>query len=589
MSNPLSNTHNVVHNSSQTRLLAINNQLLDTINTSIQGINGGGGGGGDLEGFATEDTLLLVDDKLDDINVELSALNPKIISCDTGNIDGAVNVKNPITQSGNFNVFLEDNFLSPLIQADSTITPTPASPIFDGWGVINTVAGTKINWYFYADIDDRFNRTLGSLNDMFFSALSLGTSQPFIVVFTKPLGDGNDAGSFFRSRLVYNVTNPIYTGSVLYYLNEKPVNLKNYPTQELVAGTVQGNALETEEILYISLHTNSAAAIGTVQMAISGFGYIFEGQDNPTVYTLRSITELQQEIKGEVSIDGSVDANVSGTVSVDGSSVNALVSGNVTVDSGSIDVSGSSVSISSGFIDVTGTVDVGNTVNVTGTLDVGNQISGFATETTLSSISTDVGSISTAISTELITNNRELYAPSLQYYRNLGNCFILSSGEFQSTNSGSTFYINNLSNSGVTFYIYNISVSTLDSEPMGRCKLILKQIPEAFTSIGSSDAKNFLNLKINSGSSSLNAFFNNQYNPNTVIYTGLTNSLGSVSTVAMDTFFTPSSGVNTIIDFQEEYIEIPQGTGFVIETLNIAGNPDVNISFRVLILPIPNP
>ena len=127
--------------------------------------------------------------------------------------------------------------------------PTPQSDINDrtGWLWAKVVAdATKLNYYMYGNTGSSFQFTLADFVGAF-GVLSVDyyqdiTSIPFIEVYSKPTGAG-DAGSFYHSRYVA---------------------LSTY--------THEGDNLDTEEILYITLHTDSSAGIGT-RILVSNLGY----------------------------------------------------------------------------------------------------------------------------------------------------------------------------------------------------------------------------------------------------------------------------------------------------------------------------
>ena len=99
----------------------------------------------------------------------------------------------------------------------STILSTNAAVYADGTaGVpdpLNTTAGwyyknsadltDKINWYYASNSNPAITMTMTNFTGQY-AVIDLRTaSAPFFVVYTKPTGDGNDAASWYRSRLVY--------------------------------------------------------------------------------------------------------------------------------------------------------------------------------------------------------------------------------------------------------------------------------------------------------------------------------------------------------------------------------------------------
>jgi hypothetical protein len=157
--------------------------------------------------------------------------------------------------------------------------------------------------------------------------------------------------------------------------------------------------------------------------------------------------------------------------------------------------------------------------------------------------------------------------PSIRYHRFIGNSWSVSY-EFGSINSGTRLYLNNPVNSGNTYFVYNIVFSQKDNESLSRARHAIVVVDGVWTTLGT--AVNVNNLKLydvisdNSicgfGGSTINTVTNLEY-----VYT---HALGS----------------SHISDFQEEFIEIPEGKSLYLYTENTAGNPDCVMSMRFLII-----
>tara|TARA_R110002072_G_scaffold1773_6_gene14561 strand:- start:7627 stop:8310 length:684 start_codon:yes stop_codon:yes gene_type:complete len=149
-----------------------------------------------------------------------------------------------------------------------------------GWLFKKDIAGTgKFNYFFYGEgnkaitLDD-----LTSLNAIMTVDTYTNTSSlPFFIVYTKPTGVG-DAGapSFpYHSKITYSLTanEHINLGeSIQAWSINKPPNHPGKRFVEFNTKTVLGTGLGTEEIWYITLHTDSAAAVGT-QILTQEVGY----------------------------------------------------------------------------------------------------------------------------------------------------------------------------------------------------------------------------------------------------------------------------------------------------------------------------
>jgi hypothetical protein len=163
------------------------------------------------------------------------------------------------------------------VYADSSPVPTADINNRQGWLFKKTVAGTgKFNYYYYSQGSHAI--TLGDIKSLI-SNLTIDhwtdiQSAPFFVVYTKPTGVG-DAGAWYHSRRAYSLeaTNKILLGeSINMYAISEPNY--TYNDQRLVkcGGIVTtGTALDSEEILTISLHSDSGAAVNT-QILVRSLG-----------------------------------------------------------------------------------------------------------------------------------------------------------------------------------------------------------------------------------------------------------------------------------------------------------------------------
>lgn len=163
------------------------------------------------------------------------------------------------------------------ILGDSTITPTADPEGRDGWNFVNSVAATKFNLYYFNGNQEII--TLEKISSVFakvyinnFASLS---GAPFFHIYTKPQGAG-DAGAFYRSRIDYEIDSSVIVG-----IGEQVIlwgeNLPNTPCNnrliQLKTKTTNGPALGTEEVLYITLSTNSSATINEKNITVSSMGF----------------------------------------------------------------------------------------------------------------------------------------------------------------------------------------------------------------------------------------------------------------------------------------------------------------------------
>ncbi len=132
---------------------------------------------------------------------------------------------------------------------------------------------TKINWYFAGE---GYAKTLGDITTLgmnvnFFTLPTEG--DVFLSIFTKYVGDGDDAGGWYRSKLNYLIT-PTQTGKQLVHFGQDiPTLLPSLPRLDITGNldAVGSNGLQapTEEIYLIALSTNSTAVTNTIELSLS--------------------------------------------------------------------------------------------------------------------------------------------------------------------------------------------------------------------------------------------------------------------------------------------------------------------------------
>lgn len=150
-----------------------------------------------------------------------------------------------------------------------------------GWYFINASAGDKVNYYFYADggaasqsytMDDL--RSLEAVTKLYKTS-----TDYFFNIYTLRENDGNDAGSFYRSRITLTSGDFPVASAPATYTGE--FNRDAAVTGDLeftVGGTTlysTGNSsladIGAEEIFLIALGTNSGAAAGDIELTATEF------------------------------------------------------------------------------------------------------------------------------------------------------------------------------------------------------------------------------------------------------------------------------------------------------------------------------
>ena len=163
------------------------------------------------------------------------------------------------------------------VYADSSPAPTADLNGREGWLFTKTTGAEKFNYYLWAQ-GSRALR-LRDLRNIFMVA-SVDTytsisSVPYIVIYTKPTGVG-DAGAFYHSKITHTIdsSQTVMLGEkVQYYTHQQHPDVDyGYRNVSLPIETKTGDALPDEEILYITVHSDSGSADNT-QILISDFGF----------------------------------------------------------------------------------------------------------------------------------------------------------------------------------------------------------------------------------------------------------------------------------------------------------------------------
>lgn len=178
-------------------------------------------------------------------------------------------------------------FSSPAIYADSTIIPSTNTTYQNtfgvfGWYVKNTVAGTKFNYYFPPQPNMKVSDLKGIYYEMFNNCTSLG-SYPYITIYTKPTGV-NDYRPWYHSS--YTVVPSVFQAGDTFVqcfgnlqgLSYNSANVwGNFVYSPLIASDVQnpkGDYQNDQQILFISLGSNSASAVNSLNCSLLKLGMI---------------------------------------------------------------------------------------------------------------------------------------------------------------------------------------------------------------------------------------------------------------------------------------------------------------------------
>lgn len=170
-----------------------------------------------------------------------------------------------------------------ILGADSN-PPFSSHPVLDGWYYKNTVLNGVSNLYFYGNTLTNSKQKLLKLSDIksiFIKckilSISNNSSIPFINIYTRPTGSG-DAGAFYKSRITYIINQPLILPGedILMCVNNNEIDNMLYPEihkeNARLLNTV-GSADDAEDVILISVNTDSGAALNTVEVIYSEVGF----------------------------------------------------------------------------------------------------------------------------------------------------------------------------------------------------------------------------------------------------------------------------------------------------------------------------
>jgi len=161
--------------------------------------------------------------------------------------------------------------------ADSMPIPTGDPDNRKGWYFAKSSGAEKFNYYYYGQGSRAI--TLAEVAEYYFvgavDTYVNGASLPFMVIYTKMQGDGNDAGAWYRSKITYSLHSSqlvqlgiksqfstVSTPSTKFPFSRKHLN---------VVGGV-GPQDPSEEILTMSVQSDSGSD-NTTKILISHVGY----------------------------------------------------------------------------------------------------------------------------------------------------------------------------------------------------------------------------------------------------------------------------------------------------------------------------
>ena len=163
-----------------------------------------------------------------------------------------------------------------------------------GWLFNKDVAGTgKFNYFFYGQ--GAVALTLRDIKNMYCNISNdnyLGTStNPFIIIYTKATGSGDI--SWYHSKITYMMPSSfnVQSGETITIHTHNIIQEQfGYRNCWLTNIATEGEALPTEEVLYISVQSDSAAPVNT-QILVSQVGFETEHQFYPIKRNIKLISD----------------------------------------------------------------------------------------------------------------------------------------------------------------------------------------------------------------------------------------------------------------------------------------------------------
>ena len=269
------------------------------------------------------------------------------------------------------------------IWADSVPVPTvnPLDP--NGWLYTNTNAGNTMNLYYFNGVNEI--KTLSQVKGQYAVVTNLSTklnNSLIFGIFTK------SGSSFFTTRITHSPTNQVnMVAGSKYLLFWGDVDEYIYPTLPRLNFTdviTTGPANPSEEVLSVTLSSDSAAPAGDISISIESLGVVFDLEareynllGSTTEYqTLVSIRNNTEDIRYKTNLLNFYNE----------SGINELMTYDRASETNLIDIKNNTDKNK-----YTGD-DLKTVISNTG-FNVNNQITGFATETTLNSIKSNTNNL----------------------------------------------------------------------------------------------------------------------------------------------------------------------------------------------------
>jgi hypothetical protein len=184
----------------------------------------------------------------------------------------------------------------------------------DGWYYQNTVAGQKINWYFFDGVNHA-NIALGDFSAYAVMTFDSVASSPILSVYTMPTGSGDVIPGFAHSRLAYGNLNatPVVGKKYLVYFGQNPTINPELPRIQLSlsVGSSNGDMNPLERVSTASFGSDSGAAVNNVKFMVESVGVYspdFKGEAKLRIRKA-SFTNLATEVTRATAAEAALTAD----------------------------------------------------------------------------------------------------------------------------------------------------------------------------------------------------------------------------------------------------------------------------------------
>lgn len=216
--------------------------------------------------------------------------------------DGNAKLSNPDGPSNPHNVVSIYATISGSAELFAAGAFPSADPVYSGWHYRNLGDGTKISWYLFTQDFTNTSATIYTLGEFRTIVLkqrnthSTLTRLPHINYYTLPLGDGNDATAWYRSRITYELVNPDMTdvnqfdSFITWVGPDAPLIHTDLPAYQLnyTEAFSAGPQSSDEAVTAIAFSSDSSAAADSYDFILDEFSVITSDNRQLQINTISS-------------------------------------------------------------------------------------------------------------------------------------------------------------------------------------------------------------------------------------------------------------------------------------------------------------